>query len=123
MCNQPTFKMRGDCCAFCGDCCAFCDEPEYVVYDVYNYSARPQRCYRPQDHFKEVLAQFQGCEGKELPRQLLDQIKAEIKDVKNTNQTEIKQILRKLKLTKYVENANSITFALAGQQPPYINET
>ena len=112
-CGEPMSKM-------CYECGAFFDEPEYIVYDLYNYRTLPKRCYRREDHFKEVLAQFQGSEGKEIPRQLLDQIKAEIKDVEKTNQFEIKQILRKLKLTKYVENTNSITFALTGQQPPYI---
>ena len=112
-CGEPMSKM-------CYECGAFFDEPEYIVYDLYNYRTLPKRCYRREDHFKEVLAQFQGSEGKEIPRQLLDQIRGEIKDVENTNQSEIKQILRKLKLTKYVENANSITFALTGQQPPYI---
>ena len=70
-CGEPMSKI-------CGECGAFFDEPEYLVYDLYNYRALPKRCYRREDHFKEVLAQFQGCEGKELPRQLLDQIKAEL---------------------------------------------
>lgn len=97
---------------------AFGDEPEYMVYDLYNYTARPQRCYRREDHFKEVLAQFQGNDGKDLPEEVLEQIKAELGNKKGV--TEIKRVLRKLKLTKYVENAYSITFALTGQQPPYI---
>lgn len=110
-CRQPMFKV-------CEECGVSFDEPEYVVYDLYNYTARPQRCYRREDHFKEVLAQFQGNDGKDLPQELLEQIKTEIGT--KTGVTEIKRALRKLKQTKYVENAHSITFALTGQQPPYI---
>ena len=43
-----------------------------------------------------------------------------MEDVSETNVAEIKRILRKLKLTKYVENAFYITFAITGQEPPYI---
>lgn len=110
-CRQPMFKV-------CEECGVYFDEPEYVVYDLYNYTARPQRCYRREDHFKEVLAQFQGNDGKDLPQELLEQVKSEIGT--KTGVTEIKRALRKLKQTKYVENAHSINFALTGQQPPYI---
>lgn len=113
MCNQPMFKM-------CEDCGAFFDEPEYIVYDLYNYNAKPQRSYRREDHFKEVLAQFQGCEGKPLPKTVLEQIKGEIKDLETCDVQEIRNILRNLKMTSYVENVYSITFALTGKQPPYI---
>ena len=37
-----------------------------------------------------------------------------------TDVAEIKRILRDLKLTKYVENVFFITFAITGQNPPYI---
>jgi len=104
----------------CYECGAFFDEPEYIVYDLYNYKVLPKRCYKREDHFKEVLAQFQGSEGKVLPPEILDKIRNEIKDLGETNLNEIRQILRKLSLTKYVENAHSIAFALTGQQPPYI---
>jgi hypothetical protein len=102
----------------CEECGIHFGEPEYMVYDLYNYTARPQRCYRREDHFKEVLAQFQGNDGKELPVETLEQIRADLRDKQGV--TEIKRVLRKLKLTKYVENAYSSTFALTGQQPPYI---
>ena len=102
------------------ECGAFFDEPEYIVYDLYNYKSLPRRCYKREDHFKEVLAQFQGSEGKILPPEILDKIRAEIRDLSDTNVSEIRKILRKLCLTKYVENAQSIAFALTGVQPPYI---
>lgn len=111
-CHQPMDKI-------CEDCGVTLDEPEYVVHDLYNYIARPHRCYKREDHFKEVLAQFQGNEGKVLPPELLNQIRDEIKDNEITL-SEIRRVLRKLRLTNYVENLFSINFALTGQQPPYI---
>ena len=104
----------------CEECGIYFDVPVYHVYDLYNYSAKVRRHYKREDHFKEVLAQFQGNDCKDLPLDVLDQIRAELGADGKAGVTEIKCILRKLKLTKYVENANSITFALTGQQPPYI---
>lgn len=111
-CHQPMDKI-------CEECGVTLDEPEYVVHDLYNYIARPHRCYKREDHFKEVLAQFQGNEGKVLPPELLNQIRDEIKD-REITLSEIRRVLRKLRLTNYVENLFSINFALTGQQPPYI---
>ena len=104
----------------CEECGISFDEPELIVTDLYNYVAKPQRFYKREDHFKEVLAQFQGREGKDITAETLEKIKAEVKDVSQTDVAEIKRILRKLKLTKYVENAFYITFAITGEEPPYI---
>jgi len=112
-CNLP---MEG----MCEECGIRFDEQEFIVTDTYNYVAKPQRLYKREDHFKEVLAQFQGREGKDITAETLEKIKAEVKDVKKTDVAEIKRILRKLKMTKYVENAFYITFAITGQEPPYI---
>ncbi len=57
------------------------EEPEYIVYDTYNYIARPERCYKKEDEFKEVLYQLQGKEGKETSSNTLELIKAEISNI------------------------------------------
>ena len=109
-CQQPMEKM-------CEECGIYLDEPDLVVYDLYNYAPYPARNYRREDHFKEVLNQFQGKEGKELSDELLAHISTEY----NKNpQIPIKTVLRKLKLTKFVENERAIEFAVFGKQPPYI---
>jgi hypothetical protein len=102
----------------CEDCGVFFDEPEYIVYDLYNYQAKPQRFYNRLDHFKEVLSQFQGSEGKEIPKEIVEQIKAKLPESKDASA--VKSVMRKLKLTKYMENFNYIVFAVTGTQPPYI---
>ena len=93
----------------CEDCGVFIDEPEFIVHDLYNYNAKPQRAYHRLDHFKEVLGQFQGREGKTIPPEILHQIKDELRLLGEVTA-----------LTKYMENFYYILFAMTGKQPPYI---
>ncbi len=104
----------------CEDCGIFYDEPEYIVTDLYNYQARPQRSYHRLDHFKEVLGQFQGREGKQIPPEILQQIKDELESPVEATALDVKKAMRKLKMTKYMENFYYILFAVTGKQPPYI---
>ena len=111
--RKPMEKM-------CEECGCFFDVPELIVTDLYNYQAKPQRFYNRMDHFKEVLGQFQGREGKQIPPEILDQIKAEIPEPSEATAVDIKKAIRKLKLTKYMENFYYIMFAVTGREPPYI---
>ena len=113
-CRQPFSESK-----MCEECGIFYDEPEYIVYDLYNYNARPQRLYNRLDHFKEVLGQFQGREGKHIPPEILHQIKYELQG-REATALDVKKVMRKLKLTKYMENFYYILFAVTGTQPPYI---
>ena len=114
-CRQPFSDSK-----MCEECGIFYDEPEYIVYDLYNYQARPQRLYNRLDHFKEVLGQFQGREGKHIPPEILHQIKYELPVFREATALDVKKVMRKLKLTKYMENFYYILFAVTGTQPPYI---
>ena len=91
--NQPIETM-------CEECGIFYGEPELIVADLYNYQCRRQRCYKRQDHFKEVLYHFQGKEGKLVPPEVVEQIRTQIQDPATTNVAEIRNVIRKLKLTK-----------------------
>ena len=112
-CNKKMDEM-------CVDCGCFFDKPELVVTDLYNYQAKPLRFYNRLDHFKEVLGQFQGREGKHIPGEILEKIKNELPDSREATAEDIKKTIRKLKLTKYMENFYYILFAVTGRQPPYI---
>ena len=112
-CQQPMEKV-------CEECGVFYDVPELIVTDLYNYRARPQRCYKKADHFKEVLYQFQGKEGKDIPLEVVEKVKEKIEDPAKATIGDVRHILRELKLNKYVENAFYILFAASGQDPPYI---
>jgi hypothetical protein len=99
-CHQPFSKNK-----MCEDCGCFIEEQEFIVNDLYNYNARPQRAYHRLDHFKEVLGQFQGRDGKTIPTEILHQIKYEVSASCNeVTAIDVKKAMRKLKLTKYMEN-------------------
>ena len=114
-CRQPFPESK-----MCEECGIFYDEQEYIVTDLYNYIARPKRSYHRLDHFKEVLGQFQGREGKHIPPEILHQIKYELPVFNEVTAIDVKKAIRKLKLTKYMENFYYILFTVTGEQPPYI---
>ena len=95
LCHQPFSENK-----MCEDCGCFIEEPEFIVNDLYNYNARPQRAYHRLDHFKEVLGQFQGREGKTIPPEILHQIKYEPSDCNEVTAIDVKKAMRKPKLTK-----------------------
>ena len=105
----------------CYECGVFYEKQEFVVTDLRNYKVKHKRIYKRLDHFKEVLCQFQGKEGKHIPPELLEGIKDNIaKDRDSITLLDIKQSLRRLKLNKYVENIHYIQHILAGTALPYI---
>lgn len=111
-CKMPMHRI-------CYECGCFYDEPEFVVNDLYNYRQKPKRIYNRLDHFKEVLRQFQGSEGRDVPIEIINKIKNEITTTDITI-FDIKKTLRILKLSKYIENCNYLLFSVTGEQPPYI---
>jgi hypothetical protein len=84
----------------CEDCGCFIEEQEFIVNDLYNYNARQQRAYHRLDHFKDVLGQFQGREGKNIPLEILSHIKNELSACNEVTAVDVKKVMRKLKLTK-----------------------
>ena len=105
----------------CYECGAFYEKQEFVVTDLSNYKVRHKRIYKRLDHFKEVLCQFQGKEGKHIPQEVIEGIRDNMaKDKGSITLLDIKQSLRKLKLNKYVENIFYIQHVLAGTTLPYI---
>ena len=83
----------------------FYETQEFIVTDFSNFKVKHRRIYKRLDHFKEVLSQFQGKEGKEIPKEVVDLIRGNInKDKGTTTLNDVKQSLGKLKLNKYVEN-------------------
>ena len=114
-CREP---MINDVCYECG---VFYEKQEFIVTDLSNYKVKHKRIYKRLDHFKEVLCQFQGKEGKHIPPEVLERIKDNIaKDKGSITLFDIKHSLRKLKLNKFVENIHYIQHVLAGTPLPYI---
>ena len=79
----------------CGDCGVFFEVPEFVVTDLSNYKIRQQRVYKKGDHFKEVLSQFQGKEGKHIPRETLEIIKHDLVEVETVTVEDVRKSLKK----------------------------
>ena len=113
VCFQPMDKI-------CYECGAFYDIQEYQVYDLYNYTPTTKRRYNRLDHFKEVLNQLQGKEGRVIPPDVIQTIKNEINNIPVGRCMTIKQALRKLKLTKYVENTNYLEYIINRKQLLFI---
>jgi hypothetical protein len=80
--------------------------------------------YKRINHFKEILAQFQGKETTQIPQDIIDNIKLQIKKERITiNQitnAKTKEILKKLGYNKYYEHIPFIKDKL-GIKPPIMS--
>ena len=112
MCREPMKEM-------CEECGVFYETQEFIVTDLSNFKIKHRRIYKRLDHFKEVLSQFQGKEGKDIPRTVIERLRESIKNYSPT-MLEVRQNLRKLKLNKYVANVLYIHHVLSGTPLPYI---
>ena len=71
MCRESMKEM-------CEECGVFYETQEFIVTDLSNFKIKHKRIYKRLDHFKEVLSQFQGKEGKEIPNEVVDKIRTNI---------------------------------------------
>jgi len=81
--------------------------------------------YKKINHFKEILAQFQGKETTQIPAEVIENLKHQIKkeriDVLKITYYETKGLLKKLGYNKYYEHINFIKDKL-GLKPPMISQ-
>jgi len=81
--------------------------------------------YKKINHFKEILAQFQGKETTQIPVDVIDDLKYQIKKerIEYTKLTyyKTKELLKKLGYNKYYEHINFIKDKL-GIKPPIISQ-
>jgi len=80
--------------------------------------------YKRINHFKEILAQFQGKETTEIPKDVIEKIKLQIKkeriDISQITNAKTKEILKKLEYNKYYEHIPFIKDKL-GIKPPIMS--
>ena len=80
--------------------------------------------YKRINHFKEILAQFQGKETTQIPADVIENIKLQIKkeriDIFQITNTKTKEILKKLGYNKYYEHIPFIKDKL-GIKPPVMS--
>jgi len=80
--------------------------------------------YKKINHFKEILAQYQGKETTQIPFEIIDVIKQQIKkeriELEQLNHYKTKEILKKLGFNKYYEHIAFIKNKL-GISPPIMS--
>ena len=81
--------------------------------------------YKRINHFKEILAQFQGKETTQIPQEVIENIKMQIKkertELEQITNTKTKEILKKLGYNKYYEHIPFIKDKL-GIKPPIMSQ-
>ena len=81
--------------------------------------------YKKINHFKEILAQFQGKETTQIPEEVTENLKQQIKkeriDMDKMTYYKTKEVLKKLGYNKYYEHINFIKDKL-GLKPPIISQ-
>jgi hypothetical protein len=112
--------------------CSKCGHQEFILVDSDkpSYKDPPREvcyyAYKKINHFNEWLAQFQAKESTEIPNEIYDAILLQLKKERITNMsslkpTKLREILRKMKASKYYEHIPHIINRLNGQNAPFMS--
>jgi hypothetical protein len=121
-CNMYFESIEGfDTCYSCGKCVHnihFADTLSYKELQEIEY--KPHFNYEKKLHLSEWLDRFQSRENKEIPVEILDIIKYELKkerivDYSNLTEAKLKSILKKIKMHEYYDNVINIINRLSGR--------
>lgn len=134
-----SFVYQTDICSYChkGELIPIDDEGILICNECYHnvpylienekpsYKEPPKEvcfyAYKRINHFKEILAQFQGKETTQIPQEVIENIKLQIKkeriELSQITNTKTKEVLKKLGYNKYYEHIPFIKDKL-GIKPP-----
>jgi hypothetical protein len=137
-----SFVCQTDICGYCSKgelvpledegilICTTCSRhiPYLIENEKPSYKEPPKEvcfyAYKRINHFKEILAQFQGKETTQIPAEVIDNIKLQIKkeriDLSDITNHKTKEILKKLGYNKYYEHIPFIKDKL-GIKPPIMS--
>jgi ribosomal protein S27AE len=112
--------------------CSKCGYQDFILIDSEkpSYKEPPREisyfAYKKINHLNEWLAQFQAKETTEIPAEIFEQIQAELKkerisDTSKLKPPKLREILKKLKLSKYYEHVAHIMNRLNGVQAPVLS--
>ena len=111
--------------------CNLCSRhiPYLIENDKPSYKEPPKEvcfyAYKRINHFKEIIAQFQGNETTQILTEVIENIKLQIKkeriDISQINNIKTKEILKKLGYNKYYEHIPFIKDKL-GIKPPIMTQ-
>lgn len=138
-----SFVCQTDICGYCSKgelvpledegilICTTCSRhiPYLIENEKPSYKEPPKEvcfyAYKRINHFKEILAQFQGKETTQIPQEVIDNIKLQIKkeriDLSDITNHKTKEILKKLGYNKYYEHIPFIKDKL-GIKPPIMSQ-
>ena len=110
----------------CNNCSR--NTPYLIENEKPSYKEPPKEvcfyAYKRINHFKEILAQFQGKETTQIPEEVIENIKIQIKkeriDLTQISNIKTKEILKKLGYNKYYEHIPFIKDKL-GIKPPIMS--
>lgn len=113
-------------CPRCGLCYPYIGEyQESLTFEqIKSYDiTRGNYSYQRRNHFGEWLSKLQAREMTNIPQEVIDALKLELKKARLTNPSDItpkkvKEYLKKLKLSKYYEHVQNITLILTGKSAP-----
>ena len=111
--------------------CNLCSRniPYLIENEKPSYKEPPKEvcfyAYKRINHFKEILAQFQGKETTQIPTEVIENIKLQIKkeriEISQINNIKTKEVLKKLGYNKYYEHIPFIKDKL-GIKPPIMSQ-
>lgn len=112
--------------------CASCGYQDFILIDSEkpSYKDPPREisyfAYKKINHLNEWLAQFQAKETTEIPTEIFEQIQTELRkerivDTLKLKPSKLREILKKLKLSKYYEHVAHIMNRLNGIQAPVLS--
>lgn len=112
--------------------CAECGYREYILIDSEkpSYKDPPREmsyyAYKKINHLNEWLAQFQAKETTEIPASVLDQIRTELRkeritDMSKLKISKLKEVLKKLKLSRCYDHVAHILNRLNGISAPVLS--
>lgn len=109
-------------CDKCGNTEKILVESEVPSYKD-NGGDKPIYPYKRLNHFMECINQFQAKENINIPNEIYDKIinifkKKKIKDLKTLKLSDIRDVLKNMKMNKYYEHVSFIYSKITGNPPP-----
>jgi len=127
ICNVARITDTSHGCMICPNC--GCEEKILVDYDTPSYKEPPREltyfAYKKINHANEWLSQFQAKESTDISELIFDKILNELRkesyiDLKLLTVEKVRDVLKKLDLTKYYEHCHYITNRITGKPAPVI---
>jgi hypothetical protein len=113
--------------------CTQCGRTEYLLGEELDFKEEQEMeknisySYKRENHFNEWIAQFQAKESTNVPKDVIEQLRVElkkqkIKDLSDITHAKVRDLLKKLRLNKYYEHVPYITLIINGIQPPTMSQ-